>query len=166
LLLSLLHDHLQAVQPGSKGLRDVRPKDWIAVIGIGRSVQNRTTARNWGPVIDEIRNKLLELFDAIRFFIHMQESRVPGGLPCIVERLGGKFFLTREVTVVPQRGDPVAKLPRRGGDPRSKICLMELVSVESARKRSARYSIATPRPINPAEGMTRTMHWPGPVDPR
>src|SRR5258708_27214850 len=68
-------------------------------MGLGGGVKNRTPASNRRPMIHEIRDELLEFFDAVRFFIHMQQSSVPGGLPGVIERLSGKLFLTREVTV-------------------------------------------------------------------
>jgi hypothetical protein len=82
----LLYYDLQATQPGSEGFRDVRPKDRIAIVRIDRGVQNRTSTRNWWPVLEEIRDELFEFFDTIRLFIHMQQPGVPGGLPRIVER--------------------------------------------------------------------------------
>jgi len=63
----------------------VRAKDRIAIVSIDRSVQNRTSARNGGPVLNEIGDELLKLFYAIRLFIHMLQPGVPGGFPRIVE---------------------------------------------------------------------------------
>jgi hypothetical protein len=77
----------------------VRAKNRIAIVSIDRSVQNRTSACNGGPALDEIRDELLELFYTIRLFIHMQQPRVPGGLPRIVERFRGEFLFTGEVAV-------------------------------------------------------------------
>src|SRR5580704_6627572 len=94
-----MHDRLQTAQPRSESFRDVGAKDQIAIVSIDRSVQNRTSARNGGPVLDEIGDELLELFYTIRLFIHMQQAGVPGGFPRIVERLRGEFLFTGEVAV-------------------------------------------------------------------
>jgi hypothetical protein len=77
----------------------VYPKDGIAVVRIDSGVQNRTSARNGGPVVNEIRDQLFELFDAIRLLVDMQLTSVPGGRPGVVECFGREFFLTREVAV-------------------------------------------------------------------
>ena len=95
----LLHDDLQATQPGSKSFGDPRPKDGIAIIGVDCGVQDWTSACNRGPVLHEVRDKLLELFDTVCFLIHMQEAGVPGGLPRVIERLRGKLLFAREVPV-------------------------------------------------------------------
>src|SRR5689334_6075670 len=75
--LSLLHDRLQTTQPRTKSFADVCPEDRIAIVRIDGSVQNWTSARNWRPVINEIRDELLELFYTVRLFIHMQQTSVP-----------------------------------------------------------------------------------------
>ena len=88
--LSLLYHDLQAAQPGTEGFRHVRPKDRISIVRIDRGVQDRTSARDGRPVLDEIRDQLLQLVDAIRLFVHTQQPAVPGSLPGIIERLGGE----------------------------------------------------------------------------
>src|SRR5258706_389747 len=75
------------------------PRESLRRFGVDCSVQDGTAARNGGPVVDEIRDELFELFDAVRCFVHVQEPGVPGGLPCVVERLRGKLFFACEMTV-------------------------------------------------------------------
>jgi hypothetical protein len=73
----LLHDRLQATQPETEGFRGVRAQDRISVVGLDCSVQNRTTARHRGPVIDKISNVLLELLGGGPT-LHTQSAKVAG----------------------------------------------------------------------------------------
>jgi hypothetical protein len=61
-------------------------------------------------MVHQIRNQLLELFHPIRFLIHMQEARVPGGLPGVVECFRGKLLLAREVALDAPFFKPVASI--------------------------------------------------------
>ena len=48
----------------------------ISVVSLHGGIQNRTTTRNWMPAFNRVRNKLLELVDAIRNVLQTMRARL------------------------------------------------------------------------------------------
>src|SRR5215468_4501550 len=98
--LALFDDRLQTVEQRMKSLPSFASQLRVAVIGLDRSVQKRTSPRNQ-PVapLPKIPQVLTQAVHGVRHFIQSFETCIHCKFPSMVEGLYGQFLFAVEVAV-------------------------------------------------------------------